>query len=404
VLGFFFVLLVCALLNDKRLWRPSTYFTISENVQIGEAQAWWNGRLDLPERKHDTALVSGKIYSHFPPLFTILAACIVPFFDGVPHIVLVILTALVPALAYVTFLRITNSVLWGVLFAVGLVCGTSAWPVLRSAVSGALPYQVNQTLAIIGLLMIACELFGSKRTWPAALGLVIAGLSRQMTVLFAPTLLYLAWRGEPGQARLIRLAIAGGACALVIGVHGTLNTLKFGHPFRTGYLLIYEGRDDGFAKDARDHGLFSWHWVPRNLYHANLGFPRAHQVTVAGKEEVYLRPDVLGTGIWWTSPVLLWIFVVAARRWSETSVAVPIACVAAVFGALLFFHATGAFQRGYNRFSLDYIPVMMALIAPTAVSGRRRWITVLMLAWGVVYFQFLLAIPLWHVWTGSPRM
>jgi len=64
------------LLCPAKLRRPDTVFTLQENIQIAEAQAWWSGRLDLPERKHDSALFDGRVYSPFPPLFSRLAAAL----------------------------------------------------------------------------------------------------------------------------------------------------------------------------------------------------------------------------------------------------------------------------------------------------------------------------------------
>ena len=34
---------------EAKLWRPQKIFTIQENVQIAEAQAWWQGKFDLPD-------------------------------------------------------------------------------------------------------------------------------------------------------------------------------------------------------------------------------------------------------------------------------------------------------------------------------------------------------------------
>ena len=59
-------------------------------------------------------------------------------------------------------------------------------------------------------------------------------------------------------------------------------------------------------------------------------------------------------------------------------------------GALMFYHSTGYEQRGFNRYSLDYVLVILALVAPSCVVGRRRWATVPMIAWSVVYFRFLI--------------
>ena len=66
-LGGVVVFVVFGTLVQARLWKPDTVFTIRTNVQIAEAKAWWNGRLDVPERRHDTALKDGRAYSYFPP-------------------------------------------------------------------------------------------------------------------------------------------------------------------------------------------------------------------------------------------------------------------------------------------------------------------------------------------------
>ena len=195
LLGVIPVLVTFGLLVEAKLWRPGTEFTITENVQIAEAQGWWRGRLDLPERKWDTALVHGRVYSHFPPMFTFIAAAVVPLFQGVPHwFVVVALVLPVVTLSYVLFLRRTGSAVWGALLALGFVCGTSMFPVLDKTLRGAGPHFVNQTLATVGLLILLIEVFGRRRVWLAGSGLVLAALSRQLTGVFLLVLIRMAWR------------------------------------------------------------------------------------------------------------------------------------------------------------------------------------------------------------------
>jgi hypothetical protein len=64
--------------------------------------------------------------------------------------------------------------------------------------------------------------------------------------------------------------------------------------------------------------------------------------------------------------------------------------VVIVVSTLLLYHTTGAEQRGYNRFSMDYMAVVLAVVAPDAFRGRRKWLTVVMVAWSVGYFHWLL--------------
>ena len=100
VLGAVVLLVTFVLLTEAKLWRSGDIFHLENNSQIGEATSWWEGRLDLPRRMWDTALKDGKVYSHFPPMFTMLAALVVPFLGGVPHWLVVVALALpVPLLA-----------------------------------------------------------------------------------------------------------------------------------------------------------------------------------------------------------------------------------------------------------------------------------------------------------------
>lgn len=396
------VFVVFAALVPARLWKPDTVFTIRENVQIAEAEAWWNGRLDLPQRKHDTAVKHGRIYSYFPPMFTIVAAAIVPFFDGgVPHfLVAVLLVAPAVVLVYILFLRRTGSALWGAVLAIGFLCGTSALPVLSKTIFSARPYDVNHALTVIGLCLILIDYFGRRRLWPAAIGLVLASLSRQLTGVYAVALLLMCFDGIEGSRRWRRLAFVGVTFAALACFYGGLNTAKFGHPLTTGYMLNHEGRTDVFAREAREHGLLSPHWVPRNLYYANIGFPTLHQIEITGRQEWYLRPNTMGTGIWWTSPLLLWVFVDLRRFLRDRSAVVLLAASIVLFGMLMFWHATGAVQRGFNRYSLDYIPAILALIAPYCIVGRRRWVTLGMIVCGVVYFVIVLPLPHVRLWSA----
>jgi len=379
-------------LNEARLWQPDTLFDGSHQPQIAEARAWWNGHLHLPERRHDTAVVDGRAYSHFPVMFSIIAATLVPLFGGVPHwFVVAALVLPVPWLAYLLLHRLTASPWRGAAAAIGLVAGTSLWPVLDKTLRGASPYFVNHTLATIGLLIFLQEFFGRRRVLVAGVGLVVATMARQLTAAFALPLAWMAWSGGEGprrRSRLCELALVG---AVVAGAPLAMNTLKFGHPLTTGYRLIYAERsDDPFARDAKTYGLFSWHFVRRNFWHANFGLPKLHRIEMAGKPEYHLRPDFEGTGIWWITPLLLWLFADFRRILADPAARVLLVASGLVYAALLFFHATGAEQRGFNRFSLDYLPAVFAVLAPGCFTGRRRWITAVMVAWSVVYFRWLI--------------
>ena len=385
--GLVFVLLICAALFQARAWQPYKVFAGKDNVQIAEAQSWWLGRLHLPERWFDTALVEDRAYSHFPPLFSFLAATVVPVFDGVPQwLVFLIIVVPVPVLAFRLFWVRTGLTFPSIVLTVALVCGTSLWPIIDRTLRGGEPYFVNHTLATIGLCIFLTEYFGRRRAWLAGGGLVVAALSRQLTFVYALPLVVMTWKGaDRSRGRLFPVA---GSCLLIVMTVMGANALKFGHPLDNGYMRIYEGRSDALASFAHEHGLFSVRFLPKNLYYATVGLPKVEQEQNAIWPD--FKPNPWGTGILWTTPLLLWLVIDFRRVWRERRNRPLMIAVAAIFAALMCFHTTGYAQRGFNRFSLDYVPALLALLAPVSMKPGRRWISVAMVAWSVVYFRWLI--------------
>ncbi len=404
------VLLTFALLCDAKLYRPGEVFTITENIQIAEAQSWWQGRLDLSERKWDSALFQGRVFSHFPPMFSFVSAIVTPVFHGVPHWFIAVAIVLpIPLLAYALTRRLVSSALWSAVLAIGLVCGTSALPVLEKALRGGSPYAVNQALALIGLLVFLSEYFGRGRFWVAGLGVLIAAWSRQMTLAFLFPLSWMAWEQKTNTPSTFPERKRGGlkilypvvfVIVLTVGVPMSLNWLKFKNPLESGYLHVYEGRDDDlFARDARTHGLFSTWYVPRNLYYANLGFPEVHGIAVGREREWYVTPNHWGTGIWWTTPLLLYLFADWRRTIGAPRERVLLMAGGLAYIGLMLYHSTGFEQRGLNRYSLDYLPALFALAAPGSIATpRRKWLTAGLILWGVLYFAFARQMTNIRIW------
>lgn len=392
LVGLAVLLTVFIVLCPAKIWRPDTLLGIDENAQIAEAKAWARGELTLPERKWDTALFEGRIYNHFPPMFTFLSLPLVLLFGGVPHWSVVLLVALPPlVLSYLLFLRLTRSPDQALLLSIGLMCGTSVLPVLEYVLRGAAAYDVNHMLAVSGQLLVAWGLIGRPRIALAGAGALLALWARQLTLAYFLPVLAVAWFAEPVSDRPKRLALAMGFAALGVGALMTLNALKFGDPLDTGYRYLYVDRpEDSFSRDAAAHGLFSPHFIPRNAYYLNVGLPRLHEIEIAGIKEYHLRPNVWGTGIWWTTPLFLLVFVDFRRIWSDPVRRAMLLGAGAIFLALLCCYATGYRQRGYNRFSLDFVPILFVLIAPTAMQGWRKWFSGAAILWSVVYFGFLI--------------
>jgi hypothetical protein len=390
LIGLVAVYFVVACLMDRDALNRRWVVRPAINPNVAEARAILDGRLDWLPRRWDTAWYEGRVYNVYPPMFTFIAIgglCVNP--DEVPAAVMACLLLAVPALAYALFYRRTRQVGTTVFLTMTYVAGTSVLPVLDRAAGTGSANFVNHLLSQVGLLVLLLDYYGRRRIWPAAIGLMIAFWSRQLTLFYAIPLFALALRQAGSGQRMVRGVAAGAALAIIVAVPMVLNTLKFGDPLESGYRYVYVGRNDYFAEQAR-HGLFAPRFVPRNLYYMNIGLPTRS----ASDDSAPIRPNDKGTGIWWTTPLLCLLFVDARRILRDRDDRVLLLAAGLVFGGLMLYHVTGASQPGYNRFSLDFVPVLLAIVATGCAGTRRTVATVAFAVWSVLYFQWAIE-PVW---------
>ncbi len=360
------------------------------NSNVAEGKAFLQGQVELEERTYDAALFKDRAYNVFPPLFS-LVSCVAlkgtP--DGVPNIVLIFLLLVpMPGLTYLLLIGRTQRVRMAVLLSIGYLLGTSLWPVINRGLQEGDVWFVNHLYSQVGLLIFLVDYVGRRRIWLGALGLLIAAWSRQLSLFYLLPLLYAASVGFTGWPRRVRLAMVGFTTGAIVALPATLNLLKFGDPLDSGYRHIYEGRwedrSDWPAQSAKD-GLFGLGFVPRNLYHMNLGLPILDEPLWL----IRFVPNVYGTGIWWTTPILLFLVIDWKRIWADQLNRSLLLAAFAVFAALMLYHTTGYAQAGYNRFSLDFMPVLLAVVAPVCDSPRRRGLSLAMVLWSVWYFVWV---------------
>lgn len=368
------------------------------NACVAEGEAWLNGRLDLAQehpdmvhrRLRDTALVGDKVYNIFPPLQGFITVALAPMHRllDIPtdvwlrlaHTLLVFWP--VPIVAFGVFRQQTRDSAWAGLLTLSYMGGTALLPNLYFAGSGNVAHT-NHVLSQVGLLLLAADGLGRQRIWPSLIGLAICAWSRQLTILYAFLLLGVAWKQK-------RLALCIAGLVVIVAPLLTLNQLKFGNPLDFGYRYIYEGREnDELAQRCREYGIFSPHFIPENAYYLFVDPPR-FEVEPWATSVKFVETNHMGTSLWITSPMLLYVFLAAPgwlrnghRRWLMLST-LP------VLFALLCYHNTGFVQDGYNRFALDFIPIWFVAIAGFTSGGRgnwRTWLTLACTAWSLLYFQ-----------------
>lgn len=368
---------------------PSGYpHRISGNLNVAEGIAWTQGRLDIPHRIHDYAYYNGKLYNVYPPLVSILSAITRPLYpsDGIPGwVVTPIIILPIFVLSYLLFFRLTGSILAATGLCLFWLFGTPLYPILIHAKLSAAVYQVNNAMSQIGILLILVEFFGRRRAWPMCLGLIITAWTRQITAAYLLPITWVIWK-EPDRRRS-GLTLLGATVAVCAVVPMALNTLKFGNPLQSGYKYIsgdLRSHPDGIGTW---HGLFSPRYIPQNIYYGHL---RPPPLAIDEKGRLRYAGDFLGSSMWITTPVLVLFWIDIRRFWQNTDRRVLLISMAMIATGLLMYYNTGAYQKGYYRYLLDYLAPMLALMAPRLFNAKRRWIAIGLMAASAVYFRCIM--------------
>ena len=175
---------------------------------------------------------------------------------------------------------------------------------------------------------------------------------------------------------LVLFAVPIAAIAIPMGL---MNAARFGNATEFGHRHLYANRVN---PQIRAHGLFSFQYLPRNFRAAFLLLPRLE------RNPLRLFFDGEGMSLFATTPawVLLFFPKDKPRLW------VPLwLTTAAVALPGFFYQNTGYYQFGY-RFSLDYTPYLILLLA---LGGRALdglfWVLALagvaVNAWGAAVFN-----------------
>jgi hypothetical protein len=233
---------------------------------------------------------------------------------------------------------------------------TAFGSLLLVSTAGANFYWLAHAESFLALTLFLLEWAGRRR--PVVLGalLGLSFLARPTTLLAAvPFGLVLIWQHR----RRVPAAVAFGLPIVgAVALYGWFDWVRFGSVTETGYaisLLTQPG-----LEPLREQGLFSIQHVPENLRLAFLALPSTlnhlpyFSANAYGMSMLLVSPALL-TSLWagFKDPKarLLWI--------AAGLVAVPV----------FLYYGGGYVQYGF-RYSLDFTPFLIALVA----MGSRRWI------------------------------
>lgn len=242
--------------------------------------------------------------------------------------------------------------------------------------------EVWFTAEILGVLLTSLYLkdsIGLRHPFRAGVFYSMATLTR--TPLFFTGLFFLLeCHREQVHFQFKKLiAFAAGALPLA-ALAATYNGIRFGNPVEFGHRFLFNNRVN---QDIDAYGLFNLHYLPRNLEAAFLKLPIWHW------KPFHLSYDADGLSLLLTLPWL--IFLLIPKRFSRFQWNLwATAALCAVPG--LFYQNTGRMQFGF-RFSLDYTPYLILLLALGGWSLKSRWmvgaltLAVVINVWGAVAFS-----------------
>ena len=347
-----------------KLWAPPG----QHKHYLHQARAFCQGRLDIDEPFGDVATYNGRHYVVFPPFPALLITPLVAIFGVQTRttVVSLALTALNVLVLHraLALLEVPRELRRWVLaaFFLGTAYTTSLFQTYET-------WHFAHIVAVTCLLLAVCEALGRGRAVLIGLFCGLAFLSRHLCLYAAPFLALAIWQRHPTATLARKLAHLTLLClplALCGGVYFGFNYLRFGDPLDTGYAHL---QPEGFlAERVAQYGLFDLAYVPFNLthmflqgFHINFGPPR--YLSVEGM-------DPLGTSVTFASPFLFLAVLARGRRaWlipAWLAIGLPI-----VHAAL--YYNNGFAQANAQRFTLDYLPILILLVARGAQRAAPRW-------------------------------
>lgn len=335
------------------------------NLYAYQAQAFLQGRVDippLPNQIGDIAVFNGHNYVVFPPFPAIVLlpfVAILGIENTRPMLIALVLTILNIYLFTLILQRIgaqKQHIPWLV---TAFFLGTGYWLVLRWSTT---VWFFAQIVATTCILLTLNEAFGKARG--PLLGFLggMAILSRQNTVFYIIFLCTLLWsRTHPNSQNknkfsnmlwmLIVLSMWG-------GVYLSLNWLRFGNIFDTGYSHILNA--PGFLEErVAKYGVFNVVYVPFNFIYM---FIQGFQIQFDPTNSLLTVSDtnLFGTSLTFASPFL---FIALFAKWEKNLSRAAWVTIGCILGVILLYYSNGWWQLNTQRYALGFIPILMIIVA-----------------------------------------
>ncbi|MBS1949002.1 MAG: hypothetical protein JST47_14670 [Bacteroidetes bacterium] len=334
----------------------------SHNAYLLFAGSLLKGTLSLPAGAPDFGdMISyhGLHYLPYPPFPSLILLPFVAFF-GTAHVNTVTIALLMSCLnfylLYKIFIRLKIDQDYFVWLMVAFFFGSGYWYALFT--THHVYAFAHITSCSLQLLLIA-EVLGKRRWWLIGIFLGCTFLCRQFTVFylfFVLGYMYYLHKEKIEKAKFLNLVSLGCSAGLFVAVYMLYNYMRFGNLFDTGYRYI---NYIGVLKErVNEFGVFSVKYLPFNLYSF---FIKGFNIEFQGRGLLHIQDmDLWGTSIIAGSP-----FVIASlkARWPKMLLISAWATIILIMTGFLFYHNNGFHQVNCMRFALDFLPLLVVLVA-----------------------------------------
>lgn len=350
-----------------------------DSMHLLQVCAWLEGKWNLSNYMHDVAVYQDKYYSPFPPFPALLLTPFVVIL-GLNYtntvIIALFFTWLNILLLHKVLQKINQTNVSNAWWIVAFFAGTGYW---WACISSNSVYYFSHIVAVTALIaMLYAMQF--RLFWLAACMLAIAFLTRQMTIFFYILFLFSfynsAYRNSFKQWGLVNLPIVLGVI-----IYLAYNYVRFESPFETGYKYV-SSEALFHAELVKKYGIFHIIYVPYNFYYMFLqGFSIEMSPPFYWKN-VQVNP--YGTSLIAASPFVLLAFFANYKNRLNIAAAVS---VLIILTFTLMYQNNGWVQYNTQRFTLDFLPVLMLLVIDGARNSlSSKWIK------GLIVYAVLLNV------------
>lgn len=341
------------------------------NAYILQAHAFLKGHLDIPAYTHDAAFYKGAYYVIHPPF---PATLLIPFVAiGGPLDAEIVFLSLSLALISLwllwrIFRRLKCDPPLCVWLCAAFFLGTGYWFVLGYCEG---VWYFAHLVAVTCLIAAIHESLGG-RGWLAGLFLGSAFLSRQLSLYAGVFLIAAIWSNPrfSGQTRGRILQLIGLATgfAVCFALYLYFNWVRFEHIFDTGY--DYLNLSSFLKVRVERFGQFHWAYIPYNFNHL---FLQGFNLEYHGADLMLLKGmDRFGTSLTFASPFVFFAF--RAKGQPLLLIGAWLSIGMTLLHQLCYYN-NGFVQCNTNRFTLDFLPIIMILIALGArQAAKNAWL------------------------------